>query len=140
MPASDWLLDAAQRGNPATGIDRRHPDGLAYATGNLVRPLVHGASYFTELLAAINDTRAGDLILFTDWRGDPDQQLAGPDSAGSRVLSAAAGRGVIVKGLIWRSHLDRLRFSSAENRHLGEEIEAAGGECLRNMRVRTGGS
>ncbi len=56
------------------------------------------------------------------------------------MLCAAARRGVVVKGLIWRSHLDQLQFSSEENRHLGEEIEAAGGECLRDMRVRTGGS
>jgi phosphatidylserine/phosphatidylglycerophosphate/cardiolipin synthase-like enzyme len=47
---------------------------------------------------------------------------------------------VLVKGLIWRSHWDRLQFSAAENDHLGEEIEAAGGECLRDMRVRAGGS
>ena len=56
------------------------------------------------------------------------------------MLCDAASRGVVVKGLIWRSHLDRLAFSEQENRHLGEEIEAAGGECLRDMRVRPGGS
>jgi len=31
-------------------------------------------------------------------------------------------------------------FSEQENRHLGEEIDRAGGECLRDMRVRPGGS
>ncbi len=36
--------------------------------------------------------------------------------------------------------MDRLRFSDRENRHLGEEIEAAGGVCLLDMRVRPGGS
>ena len=46
----------------------------------------------------------------------------------------------MVKGLVWRSHLDRLSFSEQENRHLGEEIEAAGGECLLDQRVRPGGS
>ena len=45
-----------------------------------------------------------------------------------------------MKGLVWRSHLDRFAFSEQENRHLGEEIQAAGGECLRDMRVRPGGS
>ena len=45
-----------------------------------------------------------------------------------------------MRGLIWRSHLDRLQFSAEENRHLGEDIEAAGGVCLRDMRVRAGGS
>jgi phosphatidylserine/phosphatidylglycerophosphate/cardiolipin synthase-like enzyme len=47
---------------------------------------------------------------------------------------------VDVKGLVWRSHLDRQQFNEQENQHLGEEIEAAGGECLRDMRVRAGGS
>ncbi|MFK4222484.1 phospholipase D family protein [Streptomyces sp. NPDC019890] len=105
-----------------------------------MRPLVHGASYFPELLAAIRAQRAGDLLLFTDWRGDPDERLAGHGSEIGTVLCEAAERGVIVKGLVWRSHLDRFQFSEAENRHLGEEIEAAGGECLLDMRVRPGGS
>ena len=55
-------------------------------------------------------------------------------------MCEAARRGVDVRGLIWRSHLDKFRFSASENRHLGEEIEQAGGECLLDMRVRTGGS
>jgi phosphatidylserine/phosphatidylglycerophosphate/cardiolipin synthase-like enzyme len=78
--------------------------------------------------------------MFTDWRGDPDERLDGPGTEVSRVFAQAAGRGVVVKGLVWRSHLDTLQFSEAENRHLGDEIEAAGGECLLDMRVRTGGS
>ena len=58
----------------------------------------------------------------------------------SHALCEAAARGAVVKGLIWRSHLDRLSFSEQQNRHLGEEIEAAGGECLLDQRVRPGGS
>lgn len=128
-----WFLSASERGNPSTAL-------RAYTTGNEVRPLVHGRTYFSELCQAIRGTVAGDLILFTDWRGDPDERLDGPDTAVSTLLCRAAERGVLVKGLIWRSHLDRLFFSAAENRHLGEEIEAAGGECVRDMRVRAGGS
>ena len=45
-----------------------------------------------------------------------------------------------MRGLLWRSHLDRFRFSRQENRQLGEEVDAAGGECLLDMRVRPGGS
>ncbi len=82
----------------------------------------------------------GDLLLFTDWRGDPDQRLAGPDTEIATVLCQAARRGVVVRGLVWRSHLDRFAFSEQENRHLGEQINAAGGEVLRDMRVRPGGS
>ena len=54
------------------------------------------------------------------------------------MLAAAARRGADVRGLIWRSHLDRFQFSAEENRHLGDEIEAAGGQCLLDMRVRPG--
>jgi phosphatidylserine/phosphatidylglycerophosphate/cardiolipin synthase-like enzyme len=135
-----WFLTAGERDNPHTGLDRRRPDRLPWSTGNEVRALVHGRTYFAELLAAVRDTRAGDLVLFTDWRGDPDERLAGPGTEVSRVACDAAGRGVLVKGLIWRSHLDRFYFSEAENRHLGETIEAAGGEAVRDMRVRAGGS
>ncbi len=138
--ATDWFLTARERGNPDTAIDDRNPDGCAYTAGNEVRALIHGADYFTELLANITAMVRGDLLLFTDWRGDPDERLDGPGSEISRVLCAAAQRGVVVKGLIWRSHWDRLQFSAAENDHLGDEINAAGGECLRDMRVRTGGS
>ncbi|MHA6763977.1 phospholipase D-like domain-containing protein [Streptacidiphilus sp. PAMC 29251] len=140
MKPQDWLLAVGERGNPATALDRRRADGLAWSTGNDVTPLVHGEAYFAELLAAIRAQQTGDLLLFTDWRGDPDEELDGPGSAIGEVLCDAARRGVIVKGLVWRSHLDQLQFSERENRHLGEEIEAAGGECLLDMRVRPGGS
>jgi phosphatidylserine/phosphatidylglycerophosphate/cardiolipin synthase-like enzyme len=137
---ADWLLLAEERGNPSTVLDSRHPDGAAWTTGNQVRALIDGASYFRELLDRVRAMRAGDLLLFTDWRGDPDERLDGAGTEVSRVLADAARRGVVVRGLIWRSHLDRFRFSAEENRHLGDEIEQAGGMCLLDMRVRTGGS
>ncbi|MGW5345275.1 phospholipase D family protein [Streptomyces sp. NPDC004050] len=151
MNRTDWLLTPPERGNPATRLDRRRPGGTAWSDGNDVRPVVHGAAYFAELLERIDAQRAGDLLLFTDWRGDPDERLGrhhpgrdgGADRRGTEVgavLARAAERGVIVKGLVWRSHLDRLQFSETENLHLGAEIEEAGGECLLDMRVRPGGS
>ena len=136
---TDWLLTAHERGNPDTSLDARHADGRAFTTGNEVTPLVHGRTYFEALCEAVSATRAGDLVLFTDWRGDPDEQVVEGVSV-SGLLCRAAERGVAVKGLVWRSHLDVLRFSSEENRRLGAEIEAAGGECLLDMRVRPGGS
>ena len=135
-----WFLTAGERGNPATAVDRRRGDGLAWSTGNQVSLPMHGREYFAELAARIPDMQAGDLLLFTDWRGDPDQLTAADGPAVSRLLCAAAGRGVLVRGLIWRSHLDRFQFSEQENRHLGEEVDAAGGQCLLDMRVRPGGS
>jgi phosphatidylserine/phosphatidylglycerophosphate/cardiolipin synthase-like enzyme len=138
---ADWFLTADERDNPATRLDSRHPDGVAWSAGNEVRPLVHGAVYFAALKAAVDRMVPGDLVLFADWRGDPDERLTGePGSEVAQVLTAAAARGVDVRGLVWRSHLDRFQFSEAENRHLGEDINAVGGDCLLDMRVRTGGS
>jgi phosphatidylserine/phosphatidylglycerophosphate/cardiolipin synthase-like enzyme len=139
MTLQDWLLSPAERGNPATRIDQRHP-GFAWSSGNSVRPLIHGATYFAELQRRVEGLAAGDLLMFTDWRGDPDERLDGPGSEVADVFCRAASRGVVVKGLVWRSHWDRLQFSAEQNRHLGERINKAGGECIRDMRVRTGGS
>lgn len=142
MPIQDWLLSRTERGNPATRLDDTagQPE-VAWSDGNLVRPLIHGSVYYAELAAAITRTRRGDTIMFVDWRGDPDEQLTDePGSSVSQLLCRAAERGVGVFGLIWRSHLDRFQFSERENRHLGEDIEAAGGHCVLDMRVRVGGS
>jgi phosphatidylserine/phosphatidylglycerophosphate/cardiolipin synthase-like enzyme len=137
----DWFLTGAERGNEVTGLDRRHPDGLAWTTGNRVETLVHGVTYFRRLLEEIAEVGGGDQVLFTDWRGDPDERLSdGPGSEIGAVLSEAARRGVSVKGLLWRSHADRLGFSAKENRHLGVLVNEAGGEVLLDQRVRLGGS
>ena len=102
---------------------------------------MHGAVYFAELARCVGRLRRGDLLLFTDWRGDPDERLAADDDMTiSGLLCAAAERGVDVRGLVWRSHWDRLAFSAQENERLGARVEAAGGEVLLDMRVRTGGS
>ncbi|MCU1593446.1 MAG: phosphatidylserine/phosphatidylglycerophosphate/cardiolipinsynthase-like protein [Frankiales bacterium] len=129
---SDWFLTSTERRNDATRLQ-------AWSEGNSAQPLIHGASYFRELQRCVAAMQAGDLLLFTDWRGDPDELLTQDASVGSTLCDAAT-RGVDVRGLVWRSHGDRLSFSAKENRHLGEEIEAAGGECLLDMRVRIGGS
>ena len=136
-----WFLTAPERGNEFTGLDRRHPSGEAWTTGNSVETLVHGATYFSRLLKEIGELGAGDQLFFTDWRSDPDQRLGdGPETEVGAVLSAAARRGVSVKALLWRSHSDRLGFSAKENRHLGVVVNAAGGEILLDQRVRLGGS
>jgi phosphatidylserine/phosphatidylglycerophosphate/cardiolipin synthase-like enzyme len=56
------------------------------------------------------------------------------------VLGRADERGVDVRGLVWRSHLDRTGFFATENRHLGEQLQHRGAEVLLDMRVRSGGS
>ena len=141
MDPADWLLTKTERANAQTTLDDQHPDDEAWSTGNHVRPLVHGSVYFAELRQRIEETQAGDLIYFTDWRGDPDERLTGePGSEVEKLLADADQRGVDVRGLIWRSHWDKLSFSAEENRQLGEQLQANGAEVLLDMRVRTGGS
>jgi len=136
-----WFLTSSERGNDFTGLDRRRAGGLAWSAGNRVEALVHGAAYFRRLLEEIRALSKGDVIYFTDWRGDPDQRLSeDPGSEVEAVLASAARSGVTVKGLLWRSHLDRLGFSARENRRFGQELNAAGGEVLLDQRVRLGGS
>ncbi len=138
---TDWLLTAQERGNPATRLDDRHPDGRAWSEGNLVRPLVHGATYFAELYERIEATRPGDLVLFTDWQGDADEQLIGePGSEVAEVLGRADERGVDVRGLVWRSHSSAIGMPAEENLRLGRRLQKRGAEAILDMRVRTGGS
>ncbi len=141
MTIADWFLSKAERGNPATRLDERHPGQQAWSTGNRCRPLIHGATYFAELYERIEQMGAGDLLLFTDWRGDQDERLTGePGSEVGTVLSRASHRGVDVRGLVWRSHSDKLKMGAGANRDLAEDIEDDGGEMLLDLRVRPAGS
>ena len=128
-----WLLSEQERGNPATRLP-------AWSSGSSAEPLVHGRTYFPRLLAALEDTGPGDLVVFADWRGDPDELLTDDGPTVSEALCAAASRGAMVKGLMWRSHLDRLQFSAEQNRDLSEDVNDAGGEVLLDQRVRPMGS
>jgi phosphatidylserine/phosphatidylglycerophosphate/cardiolipin synthase-like enzyme len=136
-----WLLTKAERGNPRTVLDDLHPGPAAWSEGNLVRPLIHGATYFAELHERIEATREGDLIYFTDWQGDADERLTGePGSEVVEVLARADERGVDVRGLVWRSHRELFGFTASQNRRLGRQLQKRGAEALLDMRVRTGGS
>jgi phosphatidylserine/phosphatidylglycerophosphate/cardiolipin synthase-like enzyme len=127
-----WFLGAGERGNPATGIQ-------PWTRGNRVEPLVHGGEYFPRLLRELEGLRRGDLVVLADWRGDPDERLAGPGTELGEVLSAAARRGVEVRGLLWRSHPTRAHFNEEPNLHLGAKVNHAGGEILLDERVRGAG-
>ena len=142
MDREQWFLTPTERDNSSTTLDSRHgPGGRAWTEGNAVRPLVHGAVYFPRLAEVVTGLGEGDLLCFTDWRGDPDERLTGePGSEVAQVFCRAAERGVLVKGLLWRSHLDGLAYSADENRHLGSAVNEAGGEVLLDQRVRPFGS
>ena len=137
----DLFLQPAERDNPDTVIDEHHPEGVAWSEGNRVRMIAHGGPYMAELHERVEALGEGDLLYFVDWRGDPDQRLTDdPASTVSATFAAAARRGADVRGLLWRSHWNKLGFHSEKSRLLGIEIDEAGGQCLRDMRVRTGGS
>ena len=91
----DWLLTQAERGNPSTRLDARHPGERAWSEGNRVRPLVDGSHDFAQRLhQRLGATRPGDLVLFTDWQGDADERLTGePGSEVAEVLGRADERG-----------------------------------------------
>jgi phosphatidylserine/phosphatidylglycerophosphate/cardiolipin synthase-like enzyme len=133
MRTDEWFLAGPERGNPAY----RLPDWCA---GNEVRAHVHGSAYFARLVAEVQSLAPGDHLFFTDWRGDADELLCPQGPTVGELFCGAARRGVVVKGLMWRSHADELSYSERENRQLGEEVAAAGGEVLLDERIRRAGS
>ncbi len=135
-----WFLTAEERGNPASRLYADRDGGRAWTGGNDVQPLVDGATYFGRLCEELRAAGPGDQVYFVDWRGDPDEQLDGPGSAVMVELARAASAGAEVFGLVWRSHLDRFRFSEEENRNLAQALQALDAGVVLDMRVRRGGS
>ena len=140
MRIDDWFLTAAERGNEATRLDRRHDDGAAWTEGNHVEVLIDGAAYYSRLAAAAAELTQGATVWFTDWEGHADEQL---DAEGTTVGSMLVGlvrAGVAVRGLLWRSHPRRAHFAEQDNMHLAEEVNESGGLVVLDERVRRGGS
>lgn len=135
-----WLLRAAERGNDASSLDRRHADGAAWTRGNRVSPLIDGAAYFRRLLEELSDLREGDQVYFVSWRGDPAERLADPGTAVSVELARAISAGASVHGLIWRSHLDWLNRHARDNRNFVKMLQLLGGKVVLDQRVRAAGS
>lgn len=128
-----WFLGEGGRRNPATDL-------RLYSTGNLVVPLVDGASYFSRLCDQLGRTQAGDQVYLLDFRGDMDERLDGPGSEVGRVLAEASERGVGVFGLLWRSHPKWLKQSEEANAELVRHIGAHGGQMMLDARTRRAGS
>ena len=140
--AGSWFLSGAERGNPATAVQSSGAGQPAWSEGNLVRPLIHGASYFACLHEELTALQAGDRVWFTDWRGDADERLLADGPSIGDLLAGLARAGVEVRGLVWRSHGERISapISGRSNQRLGREINDAGGEVLLDQRVRLFGS
>jgi len=133
VPIEDWFLTPKQRGNRRTTLQ-------PWCPGSRAVPLIDGAAYFDRLVDEVEALDPGDHLFFTDWRGDPDQLMRDSGPTMVDLLRSAAKRGVVVRGMLWRSHLDIGQFSQEENREVSELIEDAGGEVLLDQRVRRGGS
>ena len=60
-----WFLTSTERGNtrhdwtPAISV-------AAWTEGNMVRPLIHGSTYFAQLHRRVSQMRDGDLLMFVD--------------------------------------------------------------------------
>ena len=93
----------------------------------------------SELHAALCDTKEGDSVSFTDWRGDPDQQLVESTDL-AHTLCDLAARGVKVRGLVWRSHSKLAGFHMERHVELAQDVNARGGLVLLDQRVRRAGS
>ncbi len=134
--AGKWFLHPHERGNPGTDIDRMGDVDGSWVEGNLVRPLIHGATYFRRLYEELCALQPGDRVYFTDWRGDADELLLPDGPTIGTVLADLARSGVEVRGLLWRSHSDHLQFNARENQRLGTKLNEAGAEVLLDQRVR----
>jgi hypothetical protein len=133
-----WFLSGAERGNVATGVHASGAGSPSWSEGNLVRPLIHGATYFARLHEELSALRAGDRVWFTDWRGDGDERLTADGPTIGELLARLARAGVEVRGLVWRSHGERVSapMSNWSNELLSRQINDAGGEVLLDQRVR----
>src|SRR3981189_1564626 len=111
---TDWFLTPEERGNPDTVIDR---DG-SWTEGNLVRPVIHGATYFRRLYEELCVLRPGDRVYFTDWCGDADERV-GPDGPTiGDVLCDLARSGVEVRLGCRPSPITCSRVNAQENQRL----------------------
>ena len=128
-----WFLTDGERRNDASDI-------RPWTTGNLVEPLVDGATYFARLYQELSTAGRADHVYVADFRGDTAERLNGPGTAVGFVLSQLARRGALVFGLIWRSQPDWLDQSEGANAELVRVVSDAGGEMLLDSRTRRAGS
>ena len=84
-----WLLSADERGNPHT--DAARLDGRATSPSRWCT----AATYFDRLVDEVRALNAGDHLFFTDWRGDPDEQLREDGPTVAELFTEAVKRGVV---------------------------------------------
>src|SRR2546430_14199635 len=122
--ADDWFLASEERSNGSSSIDAHH-GSMAWTEGNSITALVDGATYFARLSAVFNEMQSGDLLLFTDWRGDGDERLV-DDLSVTRALVALCRRGGDVRGLVWRAPTGPPSFRADEKPRPADAGASAG--------------
>ena len=91
--AGTWFLSRAERGNLATDVHAGGAGSPSWSEGNLVRPLIHGATYFARLHEELTALQPGDRVWFTDWRGDADERLLADGPSIGDLLARLGPRG-----------------------------------------------
>lgn len=134
----NWFLRTAERGNPATGLDRA--DGTAWSSGNEVRAVIDGAELFARLRAELADVRRGDQIYFAAWTGTPQQRLGEDGPTIAEAFAGALTAGAHVHALFWCPYVDLQKDFVPENREFAAMLRALGGSAVLDQRLRAVGS
>ena len=78
--------------------------------------LVDGAEYFAPPpRGAVRDPSPATGCTSPTGRVIPTSELDGPGTEVGDVLAELAGRGVHVRGLLWRSHPEAMNFGEGKN-------------------------
>jgi phosphatidylserine/phosphatidylglycerophosphate/cardiolipin synthase-like enzyme len=137
MRIDDWFLAAGERGNDHSALDDLH-GGVPWTEGNLAEVLVDGLEYFARLYPILCATAPGDSVYLTGLEADADERLAGAGSEVGKLLGSLVKNGVRVRGLVWRSHIER--YAEEKNLMFSRVVNDAGGDVLLDNRIRRGGS
>ena len=117
MHVEDWMLTAEERENPATatpGAGRGQPGRTARPRRDLLRPAGRRGRGAGRRATTCSSPTGAAI---------PTSGCAPTAPPSPSCSPRRRERGVVVKGLMWRSHLDRMQFSEEENRHLGDDVE-----------------
>ncbi len=133
----DWFLSAEERGNWTTRIDDAHPQ-TSWSPGGRVTAHIDGTRYFRRLHDVLSRLRADDCVYLTGWRMNSAVRLGGPGTELGPLLADLAGRGVAIRGLLWRSYA--FGYNEPTNHALGALVNRAGGQVLADQRVLRFGS
>ena len=137
MNASDpdyWFLD-----------DARLLRSPRFTSGNLIEPLIDGATFMSHLGRNLRCLTSGDYFFMTAWRLSPSMPLdptTTPPRGFSQELEDAISRGVDVRAILWKPPM--LSLTRRLSKHAGESFKSAmkignnGGQVLLDSKLQGG--